>query len=155
MLEKFDIDSIKFKNILENTIKILRNFLKLFEILYKVQPFSRKICLINVFSLEELILICNSICRISSDNCRNWGHVPFYARYAPECTICTSTVYLLVISYTLKRGNNENANEQIGKLITLGKALLARMGIISLYQYVNVKTPFHLRSCYCRAIIHY
>ena len=35
-------------------------------------------------------------------------------------------------------------NEQIGKLITLEKGLLVRMGIISLY--VNVKTTFHLIS---------
>ena len=35
----------------------------------------------------------------------------------------------------------------------LFSALLIRMAIISLY--VNVKTPFHPFSHYCRAIIHY
>ena len=51
--------------------------------------------------------------------------------------------------------NNENANEQIREIWSMinwsfRKALLVRMAIISLH--VNVKTPFHLFSNYCRAI---
>ena len=86
-----------------------------------------------------------------------WG-IPFTqcfsVRYAHSILYSLLRRPLYFIRYTDEE-NNENANEQIREIWSMinwsfRKALLVRMAIISLH--VNVKTPFHIFSHYCRAI---
>ena len=67
--------------------------------------------------------------------------------------VITQTTILVLRIYW--RGEQWNANEQIRAIWSMinwsfRQAFLVRMAIISLH--VNVKTPFHLFSHYCRAI---
>ena len=79
MLKHFDIDSIKFKNILRKYQKILK-FLKFIkEILYKVQPLSIKIFFNCRISISGIDINCKSISR-------NYSGGAFQSSSAPHPT---------------------------------------------------------------------
>ena len=80
---------------------------------------------------------------------RVWGTSPYSVflmhdmRLSVHCLVYSTTVYWTTMKMLMRKLESWS----------LGKALLARMAIISLQ--VNVKTPFHLLSSYFRAFIHY
>ena len=73
----------------------------------------------------------------------------YYARFVPECTL-----YSIILRTIISDEDNNAIDNDIGELIT-PESFAFRMVIISLYEYVNIKTPFHLLSLYFKAIIHH
>ena len=58
----------------------------------------------------------------------------------PRCTVYSTVYKFTVITHYTPYDHNENSNEQIGKLITLGESFACQKAIISLHANVKKNT---------------